>query len=172
MRRNYERTLIPVIRSVKHISTCGESTELKHGAHFWAPSTSPQNWGHLSWWGRSKRPHSNLGRCRCVVFGTGSHTAIPSAQCRPPWPADLCSQNENSGSQSHRGTRFLCLQFSWCYGNLSSVTSVTKTVIYYEAFYFPSNRGLLRNTDAFIWALLNFPHFEDCWAFTGLETAH
>lgn len=34
MRRNYERTLIPVIRSVKHISTCGESTELKHGAHF------------------------------------------------------------------------------------------------------------------------------------------
>lgn len=35
MRRNYERTLIPVIRSVKHISPCGESTELKHGAHFW-----------------------------------------------------------------------------------------------------------------------------------------
>ena len=34
IRRNYERTLIPVIRSVKHISTCGESTELKHGAHF------------------------------------------------------------------------------------------------------------------------------------------
>lgn len=34
MRRNYERTLIPVIRSVKHISTCGESTELNHGAHF------------------------------------------------------------------------------------------------------------------------------------------
>ena len=79
MRRNYERTLIPVIRSVKHISTCGESTELKHGAHFWAPSTSPQNWGHLSWWGRSKRPHFNLGRCRCVLFGTGSCMAIPSA---------------------------------------------------------------------------------------------
>ena len=34
MRRNYERTLIPVIRSVKHISTCGESPELNHGAHF------------------------------------------------------------------------------------------------------------------------------------------
>lgn len=34
IRRNYERTLIPVIRSVKHISTCGESTELKYGAHF------------------------------------------------------------------------------------------------------------------------------------------
>lgn len=29
-----QRTLIPVIRSVKHISTCGESTELNHGAHF------------------------------------------------------------------------------------------------------------------------------------------
>ena len=79
MRRNYERNLIPVIRSVKHISACGESTELNHGAHFWAPSTSPQNWGHLSWWGRSKRPHSNLGRCRCVLFGTGSCMAIPSA---------------------------------------------------------------------------------------------
>ena len=36
MRRNYERNLIPVIRSVKHISTCGESTELNHGAHFCA----------------------------------------------------------------------------------------------------------------------------------------
>ena len=79
MRRNYERTLIPVIRSVKHISTCGESPELNHGAHFWAPSTSPQNWGHLSWLGQSKWPHSNLDRCRCVLFGTGSHTAIPSA---------------------------------------------------------------------------------------------
>lgn len=60
-------------RSFLNILTCA------HGAHFWAPSTSPQNWGHLSWWGRSKRPHSNLGRCRCVLFGTGSHTAIPSA---------------------------------------------------------------------------------------------
>ena len=153
-------------RSFLSILTCA------HGEHFWAPSTSPQNWGHLSWWGQSKWPHSNLGRCRCVLFGTGSHTAIPSAQCRPPWPADLCPQNEDSGSQSHRGTRFLCLQFSWCYGNLSSVTSVTKTVICYEAFYFPSNRGLLRNTDAFIWALLNFPHFEDYWAFTDLDNVH
>lgn len=33
----------------------------------------------FSWWGQSKRPHSNLGRCRCVLFGTGSHMAIPSA---------------------------------------------------------------------------------------------
>lgn len=122
-------------RSFLSILTCA------HREHFWAPSTSPQNWGHLSWWGQSKWPHSNLGRCRCVLFGTGSHTAIPSAQCRPPWPADLCPQNEDSGSQSHRGTRFLCLQFSWCYGNLSSVTSVTKTVIYYEAFYFPQIEG-------------------------------
>lgn len=41
--------------------------------------TCPQNWGHLSWWGQSKWPHSNLDHCRCVLFGTGSHTAIPSA---------------------------------------------------------------------------------------------
>ena len=60
-------------RSFLSILTCA------HGEHFWAPSTSPQNWGHLSWWGQSKWPHSNLGRCRCVLFGTGSHTAIPSA---------------------------------------------------------------------------------------------
>ena len=101
MRRNYERTLIPVIRSVKHSSTCGESTELNHGAHFWAPSTSPQNWGHLSWWGQSKRPHSNLGRCRCVVFGTGSHTAIPSAQQSLSWPIKLGTQLEYWGQKSH-----------------------------------------------------------------------
>lgn len=60
-------------RSFLSILTCA------HGEHVWAPSTSPQNWGHLSWWGQSKWPHSNLDHCRCVLFGTGSHTAIPSA---------------------------------------------------------------------------------------------
>ena len=34
------------------------------------------------------------------------------------------------------------------------------------------SRGLLRPPTAFIWALLNFPHFEDCWTFTDLDNVH
>ena len=37
----------------------------------------------FSWWGQSKWPHLNLCRGRCVLFGTGSCMAIPSAQQRP-----------------------------------------------------------------------------------------
>lgn len=89
-----------------------------HREHFCPPSTSPQNWGHPSWWGQSKRPHSNLGRCRCVLFGMGSYMAILSTHQESSWPAELCPQNEDSGRQSHRGTRFLCLQLDRCHGNL------------------------------------------------------
>lgn len=61
-------------------------------AHFWAYSlvrTENMFEYHLicaklrtpfSWWGQSKRPHSNLGRCRCILFGTVSCIVILSAQ--------------------------------------------------------------------------------------------
>ncbi len=66
-----------------------------HREHFCPPSTSAQNWAHLSWLDQSKRPHLNLCRDRCVLFGTGSCMAILSAQCRLSWPIELDFQFES-----------------------------------------------------------------------------
>ena len=106
-------------RSFLSILTCA------HGEHFWAPSTSPQNWGHLSWWGQSKRPHLNLCRDMCVLFGTGSCMAILSAEQRASRPTFRVNQFDYPWWK----TANLRIQYAWRHGNLPSVTSVTKTVL-------------------------------------------
>lgn len=50
----------------------------------------------FSWWGQSKRPHLNLCRDRCVLFGTGSCMAILSAQQSLTWTIELVNQIDDS----------------------------------------------------------------------------
>lgn len=89
-----------------------------HREHFCPPSTSAQNWAHLSWLDQSKRPHLNLGRDRCILFGTGSCMAILSAQQSTSWFIELVPQSEEWGLKSHANASNVCLQFAWCHGNL------------------------------------------------------
>ena len=140
------------------VATCG------HGEHFCLPSTSPQNWGHLSWWGRSKQPHSNLDRCRCVLFGTGSCMAILSAQHNPFWSFELVGQFDQWGWKSHvntswptfkgtqieygwlkrNGNSWSCvLQLAWRYGNLplQHPSQDQRPYILYTPYYHPAKHS-------------------------------
>ena len=58
----------------------------------------------FSWWGQSKRPHSNLGRCRCVLFGTVSCIVILSARKIAPWSVEFVYQFGKWGWKSHVDT--------------------------------------------------------------------
>lgn len=109
-----------------------------HREHFCPPSTSAQNWAHLSWLDQSKRPHLNLGRDRCILFGTGSCMAILSARKIAPWSVEFVYQFGKWGWKSHvdtswptfKGTQIeygwwqkngstwsYLIQFAWCHRN-------------------------------------------------------
>lgn len=78
----------------------------------------PQKWGHPSWWGQSKRPHSNLGRCRCVLLWYRVSYGNPISEQSISWRIELRNQIGYSGRNSHADASNLCLQFTWRYGNL------------------------------------------------------
>lgn len=65
---------------------------------------SPKLGTPFSWWGQSKRPHSNLGRCRCVLFGTVSCIVILSARKIAPWSVEFVYQFGKWGWKSHVDT--------------------------------------------------------------------
>ena len=89
-----------------------------HGEHVWAPSTSAQNCAHPSWWGQSKRPHSNLGRCKYVLLWYRVSYGNLISEQSISWRIELSNQIGYSGRNSHADASNLCLQFTWRYGNL------------------------------------------------------
>lgn len=119
-----------------------------HREHFCPPSTSAQNWAHLSWLDQSKRPHLNLGRDRCILFGTGSCMAILSAQQSTSWSIELRNQIGYSGRKSYRRTWIVLLQSARCHGNLPLQHPAECECLY--RLYIPCYHPTKHSADAFL----------------------